>query len=233
MEVVGPTGTGKTRFIATVLQERVIVRDTPTVFIATKPADATIMALRWPVTDDWTQLRRKKQVIFWPRTTATGVKRKMYQEAKIRELLEGIWHPGSNTVVTFDEIAYIESLRSPDGRAELRELVEMYWREGRSQGVTVVASKQRPQGVGRHMHSESDWTIGFTPKDRADAERMAELFGARRDWLPVFDSMDPDRHEFLIRHNRTRAAYISWVDIPVPERPDDNGETDDNRETRS
>jgi hypothetical protein len=82
-------------------------------------------------------------------------------------------------------------------------------------GITVLAMKQRPQGALRDMHSETSWTIAFAPKDRGDLERWAELFGARRDWMPVFDSLDPDRHEFIIRHSRSREAYISWVDVEL------------------
>lgn len=227
MEVLGMTGSGKTYFLATVLQERVIARGTPTVIVATKPADATIARLGWPVTDDYRDLRRKRQVIFWPNPAATGSARKAFQEARIRALLNACWHPGSNTVVAFDEVSYAETLRDERGRAELRDIIEQYWREGRSQGITVVAMKQRPQGTNRHMSSETYWTVAFVPKDRADAERFAELFGPRKEWLPVFDEMDPDNHEFLIRHARTREAYISWCDKPIPALPENQREHSD------
>jgi hypothetical protein len=124
--------------------------------------------------------------------------------------MEKLWVPESNTRLLFDEIAYVERL-SPD----LREMVEMYWREGRSQGITVIGMKQRPQGANRHMSSETWWTAAFVPKDQDDAERFAELFGRRQTWLPVFESMDPDNHEFLIRHTKSRAAFVSWVDEPL------------------
>ena len=82
-------------------------------------------------------------------------------------------------------------------------------------GITVVGMKQRPQGALRDMHSETYWTAAFAPKDRSDAERFAELFGHRRDWLPVFDQLDAGRHEFILRHSRSREAYISHVDTPL------------------
>jgi hypothetical protein len=31
----------------------------------------------------------------------------------------------------------------------------------------------------------------------------------------VFRQMNPDNHEFLIRHTKSRAAYISWIDEPL------------------
>lgn len=213
-------GSGKTHLLAKVLQERCNgPRNTPAVIICTKPADGTILKMGWPVTDDPKVVRRKRQAIFWPRTKKLGRERREYHRERIQDLLERFWVPGSNTIVAFDEIAYAESL-SPD----MRDIIEMYWREGRSQGITVVGMKQRPQGANRHMSSETWWTAAFVPKDQADAERFAELFGTRKEWLPVFEQMNPDNHEFLIKHVRSREAYISWVDKPLrPVKPKGNG----------
>jgi len=107
-------------------------------------------------------------------------------------------------------VGYAESLSG-----EIRTLIQQYWREGRALGIQVVGMKQRPQGALRDMHSETYWTAAFGPKDRSDAERFAELFGHKRDWLPVFDDLNPDKHEFILRHSKTREAYISWVDEPL------------------
>lgn len=210
MEVLGPNGSGKTHFLATVLQDRQRVRNSPAVLIATKPADATLLKLGWPATDDWADVRKLRQCIYWPRTKMLGSARKIHHDRKIRDLLERLWVPGSNTIVAFDDIGYTEKLS-----AEMRELIEMYWREARSQGITAVGMKQRPQGANRHMSSETWWTASFVPKDQSDKERFAEMFGRKQDWMPVFDAIDPDRHEFLLRHTRTRVAYISWVDTPL------------------
>lgn len=210
MEITGMNGSGKTFFLAKILQERMIVRDTPSIIICTKPADKTILKLGWPIVADWEGVRKNRQCIYWPRTRKLGLERRAYHEARISDLLDRLWVPDSNRLVAFDEIAYAESL-SPN----LRATIEMYWREARSQGITIVGMKQRIQGANRHMSSETWWTVGFVPKDQADAERVAELFGPKRVWLPVFEQMDPDNHEFLIRHTKSRAAYISWVDEPL------------------
>lgn len=210
MEITGMNGSGKTHLLAKVLQDRMIVRDTPEIIICTKPADNTILRLGWPIVDDYQGVRKNRQCIFWPRTKKLGRERRAYHEAKIYDLLDRIWVPNSNRIVAFDEIAYAESL-SPD----MRDIIEMYWREARSQGITVVGMKQRAQGTNRHMHSETPWTVGFVPADENDAERIAELFGPKKVWLPVFEQMNPENHEFLIRHTKSRTAYISWVDEPL------------------
>lgn len=210
VEAVGQKGSGKTRLIMHMLQDRYSYRQGGAVFIATKTDDELFKRLGWPIVTRAQEVAGNPNVIFWPRTRLMGNARKAYHERELSSLLHRLWRPKANTVVCFDEIAYAESLSG-----DLRALIQQYWREARSLGITVMAMKQRPQGTQRDMHSETQWTIGFKPKDRADLERWAELFGARRDWMPVFDTLDAARHEFIIRHSRTGDAYISWVDVPL------------------
>lgn len=220
MEVLGMNGSGKTLFVCKAVQERMIVRKTPCVFIQTKPDDKTILRLGWPIVDDPRRVRRERWCVYWPRTNKTGRERKAYQALKIQQLLDYLWHKDSNIIVVFDDFGYTQSLNE-----DIRQTTEMYLREGRSSGITSVMIKQRPQRATREMHSETYWTVAFVPKDRQDMERFAELYGKKQEWMPVFDQMDPDRHEFLIKHARSRAVYISWIDTPLvpikrPERND-------------
>lgn len=220
MEVLGMNGSGKTLFVCKAIQERMIVRKTPCVVIQTKPDDKTVLRLGWPIVDDPRRVRRERWCIYWPRTNKTGRARKEYQAAKIQQLLDYLWHKDSNIIVVFDDFGYTQSLNE-----DIRQTTEMYLREGRSSGITCVMIKQRPQRATREMHSETYWTVAFVPKDRQDMERFAELYGRKQEWMPVFDEMDPDNHEFLIKHARSRAVYISWIDEPLvpikrPERSD-------------
>lgn len=210
LEIVGQNGSGKSRLMCHMMQARMIRRRTEGVIICTKKADAVFASLGWPVIDRPEDLNKHPNAIFWPRTSAMGVKRREFYDRKIGDLLGKLWVKDSNRIVAFDEVGYVESL-SPDMRAT----VQQYWRESRSIGITVIGMKQRPQGAQRDMHSETWWTVAFKPKDRGDLERWAELFGARRDWMPVFDDLDPDKHEFIIRHSRSGEAYISSVDVPL------------------
>jgi len=209
-EIIGPTGSGKTWLMCTQLRDRMMLRETGAVIICTKPADKTIHRLGWPIVDNWDEVRQQPNVVFWPQTKLMGTRRREYHEQKITGLLHRLWRPEANTIVAFDEVGYVESLSG-----EARALVQQYWREGRSQGLTVVAMKQRPQGALRDMHSETYWTAVFPPKDRSDTERFAELLGAKRDWVPVIDSLSRESREFVIRHVRSGEAYISWVDTPL------------------
>jgi nucleoside-triphosphatase THEP1 len=216
-EIVGQNGSGKTYLLCSALQARMVRRQTPAVIVCTKKADRLFERLGWPVIDRPEELNKHPNAIYWPRTNAMGNQRKAFYDRKVGELLESLWVEDSNRIVAFDEIGYVEGL-SGDTRAT----VQQYWREGRSLGITVVAMKQRPQGAQRDMHSETYWCAAFKPKDRGDLERWAELFGHRRDWMPVFDSLDRPAHgdrgeqrEFVIRHSRSDEAYISWIDTPL------------------
>lgn len=225
LEDIGPTGSGKTLFMAKVVQERMIVRHTPCVIITTKPADGTIMRLGWPVitNGDVRKVQKERWSIYWPSTNSTGRARKLYQADMIYKLLNSLWHANSNIIVVFDDFGYIQELVTSGGEP-LAPIVQMYLREGRSCGITSVLIKQRPQGSKREMHSETQWTVAFPPKDKEDQERYAELFGNKRAYMAVFDQMNADKHEFLIKHFRSGKVYISWIDTPLKpvKRPDRN-----------
>jgi hypothetical protein len=205
--IYGPTGSGKSWWEATILVQRVRLRQSGVIVVATKPDDATLIDMGWPITDSWTGVRQNDQVIFWPRTNRLGTARKAYQAERIQDLLDRLWVPKSNNIVAFEDASYIEGLSG-----NLRDTMEMYLREGRSNGITVIRNKQRVQGGTRLMHSETDWKAAFAPSDEDDAERNAQLFGNKRDWTPVLTGLDREKREFVIQHKLTGVTYISWVD---------------------
>lgn len=215
MEIIGQNGSGKTHLLAKVFQERAYVRPKRAhIIFATKADDKTLYKIGWPIVADWKGIEENRCCIFWPRTDLMEQAKRDFHERKIAEVLGRLWVPESNTSVALDDWGYADTL------PRVKLLLAEYLREGRSQGLDVTAMKQRPQGSTRLMSSETHWTVAFAPKDRADLERWSELFGARRDWMPVFDMMDGVKREFLLRHNRTKASAISWVDDPlVPVEP--------------
>lgn len=210
LEILGPTGSGKSFVLVDAIRERVRRRAASVIYVATKQADDTIAALGYPIAASWREVRRHDQVVYWPRTKEIGEKREAYQAERISDLLGHLWQKDANTVIVFDEFSYIEGLSS-----HIRKTLNMYLREGRSHGITCVAGKQRVQGVQRDMHSETDWKLAFKMSDRDDNERLAELFGERKLYLPVIESLDREAHEFLIQHKLTGRQYISWVDKPL------------------
>lgn len=210
IEILGPSGSGKTRFNATILSERVAARNSRAVYVATKPADDTILSMGWPIGDTFADVQKHPQLIYWPRTKKLGEERKQYLHDKILDLLTRLWQPDANIIVAFDEVATVERLGQ-----DIKEMLEMMWREARSMGITLDAMKQRPQGALRDMHSETTWAAAFQPKDEDDAKRYAEVLGGRRKWLAVLMQLDRDLFEFVLSNSRTRMAVITWVDTPL------------------
>lgn len=207
LEVMGQSGSGKSYSIATILQERAARWNTAELAILTKQADDSIPLLGWPVIDSYRDLSRYSQAVFWPQTSALGEQRSAYMEARIYELLSHLWQPAANCVLYFDEIGFVEDLSR-----RLKKMTQMYWREGRSHGISIVASKQRPVGINRDAHSESRWKIVFPPADSGDMDRFADMLGRKRDWAPVLESLDQTQHQFILRNSFTKDAYISWMD---------------------
>lgn len=218
LQILGPSGSGKGVFLRDILIERARRRASRMVFIATKPADKTTLSMGWPIVQDWRGVNQYEQVIYWPKTSKLGVARKEYQRAKVMDLLNRLWHPDSNTVVIYDELGRVEKL-GPD----VREVVEMYFTEGRALGITNVYGKQRTQGVTRDATANTDWKVTFQMADQADAERTAELFGPKRVFTPIVQSLNRERFEFLIQHKLDMTTYISWVDKPVKAPPKQTG----------
>jgi hypothetical protein len=210
LEILGPNGSGKTYLEATVLQERVRLRNSAVIFIATKPVDATITQLGWPVTDTWKGVTENRQVIYWPRTDLLGEAWSAYMAAKIEDLLSRLWRAKAKVIIVFDEIATSEELST-----RVKLIIKRFWREARSVGITIVAMKQRPQGIQRDMHSEAAWIAAFKPKDEEDGMRVAQIMGSKKLWLPVLNSLDRDNHEFVLLHSRSGDAVVSWVDVPL------------------
>jgi KaiC/GvpD/RAD55 family RecA-like ATPase len=220
LEILGPNGTGKTYFEAKVMQDRADARNTTMIFIATKPVDATILMLGWPIVTTWRGVTENRQCIYWPRTELLGVEKEAWLESRILDLLEHLWQaqqkaqesgkPLAPVVVAFDEVATSEELS-----IRVRKMIRMYWREARSMGITMIAMKQRPQGALRDMHSEASWVVAFQPKDEEDGMRVAQVMGNKNAWLPVLMGLNREKHECVLLHAVTRRAVITWIDEPL------------------
>lgn len=216
LEILGQTGSGKSYFETCILLQRQQARHSHIVVVATKPADETLLATGWPVVTKYPpEDPRQIAVIYWPPAVGLSKEGQRQQAAAIMQLLQKLWRPDANIIVVFDEIAYLcQDLNEP--LFPFRTVLAKYYREGRGLGITIVASTQRPQGVIRQVHSESGWTVCFAPKDEEDAERMAQVLGGKKTYLPILKMLNREKYEFLIVHNLTGKMYISWIDHPLP-----------------
>lgn len=221
----GQNGSGKTHAAGKILQERAYVtrdadgRPRPSILIAHKPVDKTLLKIGFPIANTWDQVVRLARdgyvnIIYWPRTRLMGAPRKAWYDTRISDLLDRLWAAATpeepaDIDVWFDDAGFAEELPLTGER------MAQYLREGRAPGFSTGILKQRVQRGSRLQASETQWTLGFRPKDDADLERWAELFGSKRDWMPVLRTVRRDKREFLLKHSVTDQAWISWMDEPL------------------
>ena len=199
--IVGPTGSGKSKFTNHIVKKRSEVRGSNVYILATKPADDEMQDLHWPIVRKWPPPYGKhEQVIFWPEPgkPAAGV---APMQLAVFKFLNEVFTKDANFILVFDEIAYVEK------ELGLQKITDRYWREARSLGITMIAGTQRPRNVSRHMWSQPSWSIAFRPDDEDDAVRTAEIIGGRN--LYRHELMKLERYEFIIVERRERRAYIS------------------------
>lgn len=215
LSVYGPSGSGKTYFLTYVMTERARLRGTHAVAVATKKADDTLTSAGWPIIDDWPPDYGQNQVIWWARG-GLSTEDKDAQRTKMRHIMNTLWQPNANKMVAWDELPYVCT------DLGLNSEVATYYREGRGNGITNLAALQRPAGVTRYVHSEAGWTASFKPKDQDDRDRVAEVFGNRRYFREVLDSLDRDAHEFVIKREVTGETYRSILPSTRPQLPNRN-----------
>ncbi len=217
LEILGQSGSGKSFFELCILLQRQRARNSHIVVLATKPADETVSETGWPVIQKWPPPEGSGTAhIYWPPAGGLTVEAQKQQAAALYKLLDQLWRPEANIIVVFDEIAdFCTDLNFPP-ETPMRTTITRYYREARALGITIVASTQRPQGVVRQVHSESSWTICFAPKDEEDAERMAQVLGGKKTYMPILQTLDREKYEFLIVHGLTGKMFISWIDHPLP-----------------
>jgi hypothetical protein len=208
LTVYGKSGGGKSYFICHVCDARARARGSHVVIVATKRTDKTIAALGWPMVRKWPPNYGQHQVVYSVPASGLSAAHRGPQRIKVRALMDALWVPGSNVIVVWDELPYVETM------LKLKPEMENFYREGRALGITNVAGMQRPSGVTRFAHSEPGWTVAFPPKDVDDRDRVAEVLGDRARFRVALDQLDRSKHEFLIRHDLTGESYVSHLPRP-------------------
>lgn len=204
ISIVGPTGSGKSQFQTYVVNKRVEMRGSHAMIIATKPADSTLRNMHWPIVRKWPpEFGKHEHFILWPQAPRNAFDARKVQAEQIYMALNSIWTENSNTIVVFDEIAYIEQ------ELRLKVLIERFWREGRSIGISLIATTQRPRNVTRYMWSEPSWIVAFRPDDEDEARRVAEIIGGRKLYTDAILGLN--RYEFVLINRKEREAYISKI----------------------
>jgi hypothetical protein len=194
--ILAPTGWGKTTLGLAVLPKREYV-----LAIGTKPEDDTLDGLE---RDGYKVVRKlplppsriSPRVIFWPNIESP--KDIPAQRAAIRDALMEVYHRGGFTVF-IDELDYICNFLN------LKPLVELLWRQGRSLGVSVVGGTQRPAFIPLLAYDQATHLFIGRDNDDRNVKRYASMAGigkAGKRGVEVAVGTLP-RHAFLYHNSRS------------------------------
>ncbi|MFI5534705.1 hypothetical protein ACIA8O_39845 [Kitasatospora sp. NPDC051853] len=168
---VGPTGSGKTTLMVQLLHRRQFVTA-----LGTKPADNTLMKLirkekhklirAWPPPP--IAGRREQRVVLWPafRKPEDMANQQIQIDRALREMFtQGGW------TVFADELYYLCHM------LRLTKLLETYWTQGRSIGLSLVGGTQRPAHVPLFAYSQCTHLFAWKSNDERDLRRIGGLGG--------------------------------------------------------
>lgn len=214
LSVTGRTGSGKTALCLHLLDRAATERGANCVTLGTKLRDRTLVRTGWPIVTEWPptfeQLTRNgtlsqtnagpvihgSRVVAWPPYASPAVMR-----AQISALMDQVLHEGGWRFHV-DEMAYlIQTLN-------LRTEIDTLFNVGRSSGLSMICSSQRPVWGSRSGMSQTEWSISFPVNDMEDRKRAAELLGDRNRFAPALGALG-DEHNFILVHTLTGNAVVT------------------------
>lgn len=204
VSIIGQTGSGKSFLAETLLRQRQYV-----VSLVTKPKDSTLeKMLRGP--DRFARIREwpppappdlMPRVMLWPKWVDS--RDTMKQAVVMRDALDGVFGENEWTVYV-DELAYMVEILN------LKGMLRLLWQQGRSLGVSLIGTTQRPAWVPLEMYSQATHLFIFAMPDKRDRERIGGI-GRTDPELVRQIVRDLDEHVFLYLNTRTGQMLTSKV----------------------
>jgi hypothetical protein len=158
--VIGTTGSGKTIAIRDILSMRRYL-----VVLATKAHDPSLSRYHLPTITSWPPDYTQEKVLVWKKPKKLGDFGS--QQALVYTVMNDVFFRGGYTVY-FDDLFYVVNM------LHLRKAVEMLYTQVRSQGVSLVASVQRPSNVPLVSVNQASYLLVFNIKDIIDVQRVAK-----------------------------------------------------------
>ncbi|MFD7908343.1 hypothetical protein ACFV4G_39645 [Kitasatospora sp. NPDC059747] len=195
MTFVGPTGSGKTTLATQLLDRRQFV-----VALGTKPRDSSLDKLirgkKYRRIREWPPPplagRKSQRVVLWPlfRRPEDMANQQQQIDRALREMFtQGGW------TVFADELFYLCHM------LRLTKLLETYWTQGRSIGLSLVGGTQRPFHVPLFAYSQATHLFAWKINDERDLKRIGGLGGLSSKFIQE-TIMTLEKHEVLYVNTR-------------------------------
>lgn len=198
--IIGPTGEGKTELAIRLLTIRKFV-----VVFGAKGRDRTLEQL---IQAGYWRTKRwngdvANHIVLWPEIR--GADHWKVQRAVFADAMAAIYRAGGWCTV-FDEVVYMARF------LRLERELEFLLQQGRSSGISVVASTQRPAFIPLAFYDQSSHVIVFKEPDLRNVQRIAEFTGQdRRDMSRLLHSLR--KHEFIYYDKLTGQMVRSMVEV--------------------
>lgn len=166
--LIGPTGSGKTSLLISLLSLRTYVA-----VVATKPADRTmdyLISHGYERYDKWESVpaKRSPRRVIWP--DARDMDSEDKQEEVFRKMYRAIYREGGWAIVVDEAYILSEVLK-------LKKEMRVTWNQGRSIGITHIVGTQRPAWVPREMYTESTHFFFWKNRDARSLEAIGDMNG--------------------------------------------------------
>lgn len=162
--LIGPTGSGKTSFLARILDKRAYVAVT-----STKPRDTTmdyLVSRGYQVFQHWPSISAKQapKRVIWP--DAKDIDSDENQKEVFTDMFRRIYREGGWCLVIDEGYIFSEELR-------LKKYMRLIWSQGRSNGISFVVGTQRPRWIPTEMYDQSRHLFFWRTED----DRMLDTMG--------------------------------------------------------
>lgn len=168
--LIGPTGRGKTEALIALMRER-----DWTVFLSTKRRDSTQDTLEG---DGYRVIRTAPEINPdisnrflvkppFPRRAEAAALRSRHADV-FRSVLTRLREQMGWTIGV-DETHYLSDF------LRLGDELELLWRQGRSEGTSIIANTQRPRGIPLVAYSQATHLFFWSSPDLADVKRIGEM----------------------------------------------------------
>lgn len=202
--LIGPTGSGKTSLLISLLSLRTYVA-----VVATKPRDSTmdyLISHGYVKLEKWESIPATKapRRVIWPNAREIDSEEK--QREAFREMYRAIYREGGWCIVIDEGFILSETLGL---KREMRQI----WNQGRSIGITHVVGTQRPRWVPTEMYDQSTHLFFWQNSDNRMLDVIGDINGRdSRQVKEIVANLD----RFQVLYVNTRSGKMCRTTPPAP-----------------